>query len=372
MAIERLAWCKISKKAIEHNIGQIQKFVGKDVGIMAVVKGNAYGHGAIEVSKIALESGVKCLGVSSFYEAKRLRESGIKDQIVILGFTPTENYYDMVENDITVTIRSLDVAHSLVTAARRLNKIARVWIKVNTGLNRLGLKPGEVLFFAKKLQDLPNLEVEGIFTHFAGDDEDTEATFTKQQLHVFNKVLDELKKEKIEISIKSAANTAAIFSVPESHFDMVRAGIGLWGFDTSGLGKVRLEKALTFKTEIVQITEIQVGETVGYSRTFKATRPTTVATIAVGYADGFRRAPKNWGEVLIAGQKAPLVGRVSMDQAAVDITDLEGDIRRGVEVILVGKSRDLELSADDVAEKLGTSPYEVLTSISARVSRFYV
>ncbi len=370
MAIERLAWCEISKKAIEHNIREIQTFVGPEVNVMAVVKANAYGHGAIEISKIALESGAKYLGVSSFFEAKQLRNSTIMAPIVTLGFTPAENYYDMVQNDVTVTVRSLDVARALVSAARRLNKIAKVWIKVDTGMHRLGLNPGEVLFFIRKLQDLPNLEIEGIFTHFA-DADNFDLSFTEKQLLIFNKLLDELKGEGIDIPIKSAANTAGIFTLPESHFNLVRSGIGVYGFDKSKK-KLNLMRALTFKTEIVQITEIEAGETVGYSRTFKAKRPTLIATLAVGYGDGFRRAPKNWGEVLIAGQKAPLVGRVSMDQAAADITDLKGDIRRGHEVVLIGKSGNLEITAEDVAEKLGTSVYEVLTGITARVTRIYV
>ena len=370
MAIERLAGCEISKKALKSNLKVVKEKVGSDVDIMAVVKGNAYGHGAVEVSKIAIDSGANSLGVSSFFEAKQLREAKIKSPIVILGFTPTENYYDMVENDITTTIRSLDVAHSLVTAARRRNKVAKIWVKVDTGMHRLGLNPGEVLFFMRKLQDLPNIEIEGIFTHFAEAD-NIDLEFTNKQLVVFNNLLEELEKEGINIPIKSAANTAGTFALPESHFDMVRVGIGLYGYDESDKGD-DLTPVLSFKTEIVQITEIEKGETVGYGRTFKAEKPTQIATLAVGYGDGFRRAPNNWGEVLISGQKAPLIGRVSMDQAAADITELKGDIRRGQEVVLIGRSGDLEITAEDVATKLGTSVYEVLTGISARVTRLYV
>ena len=370
MAIERLAWCEISKKAIKNNVKIIEKKVGSDVVIMAVVKGNAYGHGAVEVARIVLDSGAKYLGVSSFFEAKQLREAKIKAPIVILGFTPTKNYYDMVENDITTTIRSLDVAHSLVTAARRRNKVAKIWIKVDTGMHRLGLNSGEVLFFIKKLQDLPNIEIEGIFTHFA-DADNTDLEFTRKQLTIFNNLLDELSKEGINVPIKSIANTAGTFALPDSYLDLVRIGIGLYGYDKLNAAK-DLIPTLSFKTEIVQITDIGIGETVGYGRTFIAKKPTQVATIAVGYGDGFRRSPKNWGEVLISGQKAPLIGRVSMDQAAVDITELSGNIRRGDEVVLIGKSGNLEITAEEVADNLDTSVYEVLTGISARVTRLYV
>ncbi len=195
--------------------------------------------------------------------------------------------------------------------------------------------------------------------------------FAEKQVHVFNRLLDELESEGIDTPIKSMANTAAIFSLPKSHLNLVRSGLGLYGFDESKR-KGDLTPVMTFKTKIVQITEVEKGETVGYAREFKTQRRTQVGTIAVGYGDGFRRAPKNWGEVLISGQRAPLIGRVSMDQAAIDITDLRGDIRRGQEVVLIGRSGDEEITVEDVAKKLGTSVYEVFTGISARVSRIYV
>ncbi|MDP2720748.1 MAG: alanine racemase [bacterium] len=373
MALERLAWCEISKGTIKNNLKEIQGFIGPKVGIMAVVKANAYGHGAFEISKLALEAGAKMLGVSSFVEAKQLREAGIKDPIVILGFTPAENYLDMVRHNITVTIRSLDVARSLSTAARRENKISKVWVKVDTGMHRLGLNPGEVLYFIKKIQNLPNLLIDGIFTHFAQADS-SDLSFTKEQISSFNKLLADLEKEGINIPWRSAANSAATFKIRESHFDLVRIGIAMYGIkpNKSFDYGVDIQPVLTFKTEITQILELSRGESVGYGREFVAQKPALVASLAVGYGDGFRRAPKNWGEVLIRGQRVPLVGRVSMDQAAADITDLTGDIRRGEEVVLIGKSGNELISAEDVAEKLGTISYEVVTAISARVPRIYI
>jgi alanine racemase len=373
MALERLAWAEVDLSAIKNNINKVQDFIGPKVAVMAVVKANAYGHGAVEVSKAAIGAGAKMLGVSSFVEAKQLRQAGVKAPIVVLGFTPAENYVDMIDHDLTVTIRSLDVAKALVTAARRANKIAKVWMKVDTGMHRLGLNPSEVLYFVKKLHDLPNLVVEGIFTHFA-DADSPSLDFAKKQLASFKKVLAELEKEGIKIPIRSAANSVATFKIPESHLDMVRIGIAMYGLKPEkrfdyGLS---LEPVLTFKTEITQITEIGKGESVGYGREFIAKRPSLIATLAVGYGDGFRRAPKNWGKVLIRGQYVPLVGRVSMDQAAVDITYVPRDIRRGEEVVLIGESGDQSLSAEGVAENLGTISYEVITAISARVPRIYV
>jgi alanine racemase len=372
MALERLAWAEVDLSAVKNNISKVQDLIGPKVAIMAVVKANAYGHGAVEVSKTAVGAGAKMLGVSSFVEAKQLREAGIKAPIVVLGYTPAENYVDMVGYDVTVTIRSSDVAKALVTAARRANKIAKVWVKVDTGMHRLGLNPGEVLYFVKKLQDLPNLSIDGIFTHFA-DADNPNLDFTKKQLESFQKVLTELEKEGIKIPIHSAANSAATFKLPSSRFNLVRIGIAMYGikpdrdFDYS----VVLEPALTFKTEITQITQIGKGESVGYGREFIAKRPSLIATLAVGYGDGFRRSPSNWGKVLVRGYFAPLVGRVSMDQAAADITDIPLDIRRGEEVVLIGKSEGQELSVEDVAENLKTISYEVVTAISARVPRIY-
>lgn len=370
MSIPRLAWVEIDSAAIQNNLTVIKKTIGANVKIMAVVKANAYGHGAVGVAKIA-QGQVDYFGVSSFYEARELRNNGIRKPILILGYTPAENYNDMIEFDITATIKNLDVAKALVTAARRAEKIAKVWVKVDTGMHRLGLEPDQVLYFVKKLGDFPNLVVEGIFTHFADADGDIE--FSKVQLDRFNQVVAELEKEGVKIPIKSAAASAGIFNLPESHLDLVRPGLALLGINRNSKSTFspEMQRALVFKTEVVQTHELQVGETVGYGRAFKVTRPSRIATLAVGYGDGFRRAPENWGEVLLRGYRAPLAGRVSMDQAAIDITDIPADIRAGEEVTLIGKDGQEEITVEQVADKLQTSPYEVLVNLSGRVTRFY-
>lgn len=371
MSIPRLAWVEIDSSALTNNISVIRKHIGNGVGVMAVVKANAYGHGAVGIAEIAEKAGVEYFGVSSFYEARELRDSGIKTPILILGYTPAENYLDMIDFDITATIKNLDVAKALVTAARRREKVAKVWVKVDTGMHRLGLEPDQVLYFIKKLQDLPNLQIEGIFTHFADADEDIE--FSRVQLEEFNKVLHELEKEGVNIPIKSAAASTGIFNLPESHLNMVRTGLAMLGLnrDSKTVFSPDLQRVLTFKTEVVQIHELQTGETVGYGRTFKVARPSRIATLAVGYGDGFRRAPYSWGEVLIKGYRAPLAGRVSMDQAAIDITDIPEDIRSGEEVVLIGKSGKEEITVEQVADRLQTSPYEVVVNLSSRVTRIY-
>lgn len=370
MAIPRLAWVEIDSSALKNNLSLVQKQLKPNTKIMAVVKANAYGHGAVGVAKIAQEAGVEMFGVSSFYEARELRQNGITLPILILGYTPAENYQDMIDFDITATIKNLDVAKALVTAARRAEKTAKVWVKVDTGMHRLGLEPNQVLYFCKKLQDLPNLEIEGIFTHFAdaGDEE-----FTKLQFSRFKEVVEELEKEGIDIKIKSTAASGATFRYPEMHLDMVRVGLAMHGLnpEKDNVFSNEFKPTLSFKTEVVQVHDLQVGESVGYGRTFKVTRPSRIATLAVGYGDGFRRAPFNYGEVLIRGHKVPLAGRVSMDQAAADITDIHEDIRAGEEVVLVGKQGKEEIKAVDVAEKLQTTSYEVVTSLTQRVTRIY-
>ena len=370
MSIPRLAWLEIDSNAVRNNLKIIKSKVGPEVRIMAVVKANAYGHGAPGIAKITQDS-VDYFGVSSFYEARELRNSGIKKPILILGYTPAEHYLDMVDFDITATVKNLDVVKALVTAARRREKVAKVWVKVDTGMHRLGLEPEQVLYFVKKLQDLPNLQIEGIFTHFADAAGDIE--FSKIQLERFKKVIAELESEGINIQIKSAAASAGIFSLPKSHFNMVRTGLAMLGLnrDLRPVFSPEMQRVLSFKTEVVQTHELQIGETVGYGREFKVSRPSRIATLAVGYGDGFRRAPYNWGEVLIKGYRAPLAGRVSMDQAAVDITNLHEDIRAGEEVTLIGKDGKEEITPEEVADKLQTSPYEVVVNLSSRVTRFY-
>ncbi len=371
MAIPRLAWVEIKTSAIKNNIKVIREKIGPAVKLTAVVKANAYGHGAVTFAKVCEESGANMFGVSSFYEARQLREGGIKLPIVILGFTPVENFQDVIEFDIMTTIKNLDVAKALVTEARRREKIAKVWVKIDTGMHRLGIEPDQALYFVKKLKDFPNLEVEGIFTHFADSDEDSD--FTKKQIEKFKKVLDELKKEGVEIPLKSAANSGGIFGHADSYFNVVRAGLALYGVNPDSKTKWdnNLQRVLEFKTEVTQIHELAVGESIGYGRTFKTSRPSRIATIAVGYADGFRRAPNNWSEVLISGVRVALIGRVSMDQAAIDITDVTRDIRVGEEVVLIGKSGSEEITVEQVAEKLGTISYEVLTALTERVTRIY-
>jgi alanine racemase len=271
-------------------------------------------------------------------------------------------------NDLSATVFDLDVARALDQAARELNRQVRVHVKVDTGMGRLGLLPDEVVPVFSQLSALPNLILEGIFTHFSVADSDT--TYTQWQIERFRQVLASLAEVGIRVSMVHAANSAAILTLPESHFSMVRLGIAMYGLDPSRQVPCPpdFRPALTFKTQVAQVKTLPPGSFVSYGNTYQTTEAQRIAVIPVGYADGFRRAPRHWGEVLIRGQRAPIVGRVCMDQTMIDVTAIP-DARQGDEVVLIGEQGAERITAEDVAERLGTINYEVVSEILARVPR---
>lgn len=364
-------WVEIDLTAISHNLGIIRKIIGKKVRIAGVVKANAYGHGLIEIARFLEKQRIDYLCVARISEALELRENRIKTPILILGYTPPQFFKEIVNHNLTVTIRSLDVAKSLVTEARRKNKMVKVHIKVETGMHRIGIETPYILFFLKKIFDLPNLEVEGIFTHFAEAD-NLDLSFTRLQLTRFQEVVQELIRAKIKIPIYHTANSAATLRIPESYFNMVRVGIALYGLEPFPGAKeiVGLKPAMTLKTKIIQIKEIPAHEFIGYGRTYETPKTKIVGTIAIGYGDGFRRSPQNWSEVLVRGQRCQILGRVAMDSCQIDLSSvLKAEV--GDEVVLIGKSRDEIITVEQVAHRLGTINYEVVAGLMERVKRVY-
>jgi alanine racemase len=312
------------------------------------------------------------LGVATVSEATPLREAGITAPILVFGYVPLWQMREAVRLDLTVTLYSLDSAHALARAARALGKTARVHVKVDTGMGRLGIRAeqmDEILALLRAIGDLPDLELEGIFTHFAKADAE-DLAHAHMQLARFEHVLRVIEDEGLRPPLVHAANSAATLSLPEARFDMVRPGIALYGLDPST--DVRLpagfQPALSFKTQVAQVKLIPAGEGISYGCTYITEQPTWIAVLPVGYADGFRRAPANWGSVLIHGQEAPLVGRVCMDQSMVDISHIP-DVRVGDEVVLIGRQGAAALTAETVAQRLGTINYEVVSEILARVPR---
>jgi len=374
----RPTWVQVDLEAIAHNVQRIVEMVGPKVIVMAVLKADGYGHGAIRVARTALNNGARYLGVASINEGTALRRAGITAPILVLGYTPAWQARELVLNGLSATVFSLDVARALSRAAADLPALGvaarpgygRVptHVKVDTGMGRLGLLPDEVLPFVLELQRLPNLVVEGIFTHFSVADSDPD--YTQWQLDRFQQVLGTLAEAGIRPPLAHAANSAAVLTLPESHLDMVRPGIALYGLHPSP--QVRcppdFRPALRFKTQVAQVKTLPAGSYVGYGNTHRTSGEERIAVIPVGYADGFRRAPRHWGEVLVRGQRAPIVGRVSMDQTMIDVTAIPG-VRQGDEAVLIGEQGDEQITAEEVAERLGTISYEVVSEILARVPR---
>ncbi len=365
----RPTWVEIDLEAIAHNVQRVVEMVGPQVGVMAVLKADAYGHGAIKTARTALNNGARMLGVACLGEAIALREAGISAPTLVLGYTPPWQAREMILHNAMATLFSLDVARALSRAATELRSLARVHVKVDTGMGRLGLLPEEAADFVKQVSGLPGLALDGIFTHFAlADSRDKSYTFW--QLSRFRQVIDELAACGIVIPYVHAANSAAILEMPETHFNMVRLGIAMYGLDPSPQVKCPpdFRPALTFKTMVAQVKELAAGSYIGYGCTYRTTAPSRIAVIPVGYADGFRRGPSHWGEVLVRGQRAPIVGRVCMDQTMIDVTGIPG-VREGDEVVLIGQQGAEQITVEDVARRLGTINYEVVSEILARVPR---
>ncbi|MCL2336910.1 MAG: alanine racemase [Firmicutes bacterium] len=368
-------WAEINLQAIAHNVRQLTGITAPGVGLLAVVKANGYGHGAIPVARTALQNGAACLGVARVAEGEALRQAGINDPVLVLGYTPPISYPSLLRNNLSQTISSLEEARALSAAAARERKKAIAHIKVDTGMGRLGFRsaaPGterDILTVAA----LPHLEVEGIFTHFAAADSKNK-DYTMEQWDQFNRLLQSLAGQGLAFRYRHAANSAAIIDLPETNLDLVRAGIAMYGAypsDEVNKERVELRPAMTLKALVAHIKEVPPGTGISYGVTYTTPQQTVVATVSAGYADGYNRLLSSRGEVLIQGRRAPVIGRVCMDQFMVDVGHLPG-VTAGDEVVLLGRQGAEEISADELAAKTGTISYEVFCMINARVPRIYL
>jgi alanine racemase len=365
----RPTWLEIDVDAIARNVRIIKTIVGPDVRLLAVLKADAYGHGAVKVARTALNNGASYCGVASVNEAVTLREAGISAPVLVLGYTPAWQAREALLNNITVTLYDADVARAFSRAAIELHTEAHAHIKVDTGMGRLGLLPEQVSAFVHKVRGLPGLVLDGIFTHFSIADE-AELSYTRWQLERFQEVLAELRAAGVTFPLVHAANSAALLRLPESRFTMVRLGLAMYGLAPSADVPLPdgIQRALTWKTTVAQVKTLPPGSFVSYGNTYQTRDHETVAVIPVGYADGFRRAPAHWSEVLVKGRRSPIVGRVCMDQTMIDVTSIP-DVRVGDEVVLIGTQGGETITAEEVAERLGTINYEVVSVILARVPR---
>lgn len=371
----RTTWIEVSRSALHNNAAQLRR-IAPDAPLMAVVKANAYGHGAVPVALALQEAGVHSFAVACVGEALELRAGGVTLPILVLGYTPPWQAVEAAAAQITLTVFDAETAAGLNDQAGSVGRLA-VHVKVNTGMNRLGVRPGDTPALLRALAGMPHLDVQGIFTHFATSDE-TDRSYAELQFDRFTELLACLGTMGLRPPVAHAANSAALLTMPHTHLDLVRSGIALYGLAPDCdqcLLPAGFVPALSWKAIVTHVATLEAGDPVSYGREFVATGPMRVAVVPVGYADGFPRKPRTWGSVLIRGQAAPILGRVCMDQTVVDVTAIEaaaGPLRQGEEVVLIGCQGDACLSAEEVSVRVGTNNYDIVSRILPRVPRVYV
>ncbi len=367
-----VTWAEIDLDAYAHNLRQVIRHVGKLTEVFAVVKANAYGHGAIPISQAALSAGATYLAVHRITEGVELRQAQIKAPILIMGYIPPDAAETAIRWGLTPSLMTLETAQALSSCAAASGVKVPVHIKVDTGMSRYGLMPDEAVNFIQVVSNLPAITVEGIFTHLATADS-SDQHHVRNQLDVFNDVLSAVRTAGFNIPLIHAANSAAMMRLPEAHYNAVRTGICLYGMDPSREWEpvFDIRPVLSFKSIVSRIRMLPAGAGVGYGRTFVTKHPTRVALIPTGYGDGYHRLLSNRGWILINGQKAPVLGRVSMDQSIVDITNIPG-VKQDDEVVIIGRQGHEQIRAEDVAMWAETINYEVTTSLLPRVTRVYL
>lgn len=364
-------WAEIDLTAIQHNLKSVRKLIGPGPLLMAVVKANGYGHGLQEVARAALEAGVGFLGVASLDEALELRSAGINAPILVLGYIPLQYAQTAIENDISVTVFDMDTASAYSKAAR--GKKAKLHIKIDTGMGRIGFIPGEEsIRIIESINRLPGVELEGIFTHFAVADR-KDKSYTHKQMGLFKQMISELDSCGVRPRLRHVANSAAIMDMPETKFDMVRSGIITYGLYPSSeveRKKLDLVPAMRLKSRVTMVKLLKKGEAVSYGCTFVSPADMKVATVAAGYADGYSRSLSNRAWASLKGHRVPLIGTVCMDQCMFDVS-AAGDVQTGDEIILFGRPED-GITVDDLANIAQTINYELICLITARVPRVYI
>lgn len=371
MKAANLSWLEIDLKKFRENIKLMFSVLSPKTKYMLMVKGNAYGHGLIEISKIAVDEGASFLGVSSLKEAIELRVNSIKIPVLLLSEAEPNFIPDIIKYKITPTVYNLSYVLALTKVAKQKNKIIPIHIKIDTGLNRFGFKVNQVLQDIVKVSQFKNLQIEGIFTHFA--DAINDLKLAKEHLSLFNKLCKEVNSYGIYPKYRHTANSPALVWLKESHLDLVRFGLATYGLQPSLTKKYPLpiQPALTWKTKIMQIKYVKIGEYIGYGKTFKAKKDMTIAVIGVGYADGFRRSPLNYRNVLVHGEKVSIVGQVTMNFTMIDVTKLKR-LKLYDEVVIIGKQKDSVITLEEIATISETINEEIVTAISALIPRIYL
>ena len=380
-----IVWAEVDLKAIAHNVRELRRITSPDSRLMAVVKANAYGHGLIEVAGKALESGAQALGVARASEGIQLRNAGFDAPILIFSYTPPGLAKELIEFGLTQTICSYKTAEALSASAGSAGKSISVHLKVDTGMGRLGVLPDcfrtsqsdrnvdNAVHEVESIARLKNLEIDGIYTHFAIADS-PDRSYTEKQLEIFMDFLDQLKSAGLEFPVRHAANSAAVINMPETHLDMVRTGISIYGLYTSDnvdKSRVDLKPAMELKARIIHLKKVPAGFKVSYGITYETQKATTIATVPIGYADGFNRLLSSRGHMLVCGRRAPIIGRVCMDMTMLDVGDIP-EVSLEDEVVIFGKQGNASITVDEIASSINTINYEIVSAIADRVPRIYL
>jgi alanine racemase len=370
----RDTWGEISLDAVKHNTMLYKEFIGEKVKMMAVVKADGYGHGAVPVAQAALEAGADYLGVAILDEAIQLREAGITQPILVLGYTPIRSIRQAILANVELAVFSEDVLDEIIIQSNQLQVTVSIHLKVDTGMSRIGVQTSdEAIYLARKALYSKNVILKGIFTHFANADSEDPA-YTLKQYENFQGVISDLYFQNISIPVKHCCNSAGTMNFPEMHLDMVRVGIGLYGLypDASLINHtIQLQQAMTLKTKIASLKMVPKSQPISYGCTFVLSRDSMIATLPLGYADGLSRLLSNRGQFLLHGEKVPVTGRVCMDQTMIDVTNVP-HFQQGDEVTIFGNNGEAFQSIDEIAKLMGTINYEVVCLIGKRVPRVYL
>ncbi len=372
----RPAWVEISLSNLDHNIKAIKKKIGAGKEIIGVIKADAYGHGAVMCSKVLRSNGVKTFAVATLQEAIVLRQSGADEKIIILGLTPDMYAEALIDYDLTPVICDIENAKAIDQAAKEHDTIVDALLVVDTGMGRIGYTIYEIEKAISDLQEMDTLEhvnIYGIFSHMATADA-LDKSFAKKQEEAFQRFYDKFQEAGYDFEFKTLANSASIMELPSIHYDAVRPGIILYGCypsDEVDKNQIDLKPVMSVKANIVHLKEVPEGFSVGYGRKFIATRPSKIATIALGYADGYPRPFSENAQVLVGGKLCPIAGNICMDQCMIDVTDVE-DVKAGDEVVIMGTQGDYTILADHIAKATGTINYEICCAFGQRLPKVYV
>ena len=372
--MDRRTWAEIDLDALAHNMRGIRKITSPSAQVMAVVKADAYGHGYYEVTKTLLENGADRLAVAMLQEGIQLRKSGFTQPILVLGALVEEDIEGYIDYEVTPNVFCVEQARAVSETAEKKGKTVKIHIKIDTGMTRIGFVATEdnegIADEIAEIAKMPNIEIEGMFSHFATSDE-TDGAYTRMQYARFMDVVKKLEERSVTIPVKHICNSAGIMMYPEMHLDMVRPGIILYGLypsDEVDKGRLDLRPVMSLKSKVTLVKEVEEGRGVSYGKEYITSKPTKIATVPIGYADGYLRRLKDKAKMMVNGETVPVIGRICMDQCMIDVTNVN-TIKRGDEVTIFS---DTGITMDDVAAWSETINYEIACEIGKRIPRIYI